>query len=532
MQNYAPSQDLGPEVAEHEERIPLSQFLQVFRRYRIAIGVSLAAILGALILLLVPYVLLQPARRITTMNFHLQFAGADNGKYPNGTTFSTADILANPVLLAVYKANRLEDYIPFSEFSRSVFILETSRAYENLNREYELKLRDPKLTTIDRERIEREYRDKLAGLGKLDHSINFVAPTRVRNIPTPVIRKALGDILSQWAAQAERDKRVFQFAVPVLSANILRRPVTDESFFRRLLLLRHRLAVLIANIEGLETAVPAAAIVRAGAERISLAEIRLDLQDIGRYDIDPLIAVAHTAGLTGTRESAMRVLQAQLEFDRRALSAARARETALRNAFQTYEAGAARAPESDRPNAPASSGAVAENGDAITAQLGESFLDRIVDLSNRSADREYRQQLITDMRNAALEVAPLEAIVAYDESLIAQLQTSAFGADRATAADVQRRWTEITSRVENAVRQMNAIYAEASQQMNAETELYRITSPAATRVERPTSHARLLLIALLVVVGSIPLILAGCLLHDRLTSTSAERALRTSEAAV
>lgn len=531
--NNVPPGELAPEPVESYDRLPLAEWFQTLRRYRHVILTSLAAVAALCVVAIVTYILMQPSRRITSMQFHLQFDGADAGRYPNGTTFSTADIVSSPVLLAVYKANNLQDYMSFSAFSRSVFILETSRAYQNLNAEFETKLREPKLTTVDRERLEREYRDKLRGLGKFDHSINFVAPATVRHIPPRVVRKALGDILSEWAAQAQRDKRVLQFAIPVLSTNILRRPVHDESFFRRLLLLRQRLTALIANIDALQITVPGVSVIRADADRVSLPEIRLELQDIGRYDIDPLIAQAQAAGLTGSRDSALRVLQAQLEYDRRLLAASRARETALRNAFVTYEAGtlARREGHVEAPQEPAGSEAPrATPGEGVTTQLGDAFLDRIVDLTNRSADREYRQQLINDIRDAALAVAPHEATVAYDESLIEQVRSAGFGSDPQAAADVQRRWTELTARIQNAIRQMNTIYTLASQQINADTEMYRITSPAVTTVERPIDFTRLFLLGLLLLVLSVPLILAGCVLHDRLTDVSGERAVRATEA--
>lgn len=89
--------------------------------------------------------LLFPVERTTSQSLRLDFAGAGGGYYPNGTAFSVADIVSEQVLNRVYAQNRLSDFVSFEEFSRSVWLLQANRPYEELAAEYQERLADPKL---------------------------------------------------------------------------------------------------------------------------------------------------------------------------------------------------------------------------------------------------------------------------------------------------------------------------------------------------------------------------------------------------
>ena len=54
-----------------------------------------------------------PTDLFGTVHFRVLFDGADQGEYPNGTPFSSAEIVATPVLEQVFAANDLQRYHGF-----------------------------------------------------------------------------------------------------------------------------------------------------------------------------------------------------------------------------------------------------------------------------------------------------------------------------------------------------------------------------------------------------------------------------------
>src|SRR6266851_5651403 len=149
---------LGHEIlAEPEPPISLSHFAHVIRNYRPIILLSLAGVAFAFLIVALAMSLFGPAERITTQIFRLDFAGAGQGEYPNKTKFNIADIINGPTLNRVWRDDHLGDYISFGNFSRSVFVLESNKQYDQLAAEYQAKLADPKLSPVDRERLQKEY---------------------------------------------------------------------------------------------------------------------------------------------------------------------------------------------------------------------------------------------------------------------------------------------------------------------------------------------------------------------------------------
>jgi len=459
-----------------------------------------------------------PSRQITTLPFHLEFEGAAMGKYPNGLKFSTADITATPVLLKVYDDNGLKQFTTFASFSRSVFVLESNRAFERLAAEYQSKLADPKLTPMDRERIEKEYEQKRDSISKSDYAINYVR-TDGGTLPPSILHKVLVDVLSTWARQAAVEKRVLQYRVDVLTTKILDRALLDgNDYFTALTILRNKINDVLSNAVQISK-IPGTELIRTPTDHASLSEIRIQLQDVIRFQVEPLIMTARSSGYVQDPVRSLQILEAQLSFDQRWRDSARARESALRNALTTYQQdNTARVAESVPPLGRPATNTTAQQqqpSDTVT-QVNESFLDRVIDLANRNADREYRQHMVDEIRGAALDVVPAESAVAYDTELINAFRSQPSGAyNPAAAAAIRSRFENSLQTVVTAINQLNEIYTLASRQLNPVTELYGLSGPMTTRTERAISLSYLALYGLLVLFLSLPLIVIGSLLHNR-----------------
>ncbi|HXG58102.1 MAG TPA: hypothetical protein VNL91_03695 [Thermoanaerobaculia bacterium] len=460
------------------------------------------------ILAVVAY-LFGPARQTTSLPFRLSFEGAAQGTYPNGRKFSPAEITDAQILFDVYNRNGLGDFIDYPTFSRSVFVLESNREYDQLVAEYQAKLSDPRLTPVDRERLSKEFEMKRASLSKSDYSINFVQRDSTKRVPPSVVEKVLRDTLSTWAEDATARKQVLKYSVPVLSGNVLETAALDtHGPIVALVMLRNRVNDLIANIHALKR-IPGALIARTAKRRASLDEIQLRLEDIVRFQIEPLIVTANSGGLLRDRQGTLRVLEAQIVFDRDRLRLQRAREAAHREALLAY----------GRKEGPATgNGAERTRGEGdretVMPQISDTFLERLMTLVNSDADREYRQRLVEDIRAASLDVIPAELAVAYDEHLIELVRRGGNGAT-VDAETFRAQWKEAVAGVTDALAEVNEIYLVASRQLNPNTELYTVPAPSTHRVERSVSWRRLGLIGIVVLLLAIPVVIGLALLHNR-----------------
>ena len=153
-------------------------------------------------------------------------------------------------------------------------------------------------------------------------------------------------------------------------------------------------------------------------------------------------------------------------------------------------------------------------------QLSDSFLDRLIDLTNQRNDIEYRQELVDDIKEASLAVLPYEQEVAYYEQLLSQMRGLGSSAQDTNAA-VRQETASILESVEHAIRDANAIYDQMSLNLNPSTVLYTVTSPPLARIERGLSLRRIALWGILVFLISIPLVLGGVLLAARIREDEA-----------
>src|SRR5947209_14565326 len=129
-------------VDDYSPDEPASFSLQQLRRYaNVIVFSTVAAAVAYTIIALLVY-LLAPSQRLTMQTFRLDFAGAAVGKYPNGSKFNPAEIVAVPTLSRIYAANQLSRYVSFDDFSRSVFVLEANPEYEKLVEDYRSRLSD------------------------------------------------------------------------------------------------------------------------------------------------------------------------------------------------------------------------------------------------------------------------------------------------------------------------------------------------------------------------------------------------------
>lgn len=494
--------------------VSVSRLFHTLRAYLPAILLSVAAVMIAYLLIAIAAYLLAPKQHVTRQSFRLDFEGADEGRYPNGTRFSSAEVVSTPVLLEVYRANELSRFTSFKAFTESVFVLESNAAFETLAAAYQARLADPKLTPVDRERIQREFEDKRASLAKNEYTLHLMRNEGTARIPDVVARKSLSDILTTWARKSVNEQHVLA-RVAVLTPKIIdETPVERTDLLVAIHVLRSKIERVRENIVSIAS-LPSAQLVRTSEpDGYSLGEIAMRLEDLVRFRLEPLMNEA--AGALQNPAAATRFLEAQLAYDKRALAAQQERAAAARDALQVYLAGdtpAFDAPPSANATAPRES-----SSGALAPQLDASFLDRLVALASDSRDREYRQSLVNAYREATLQTIPLEQSVAADEASLAVLRTGARSAD---PAGVRQQINGIRAEVRQLVADTNKIHAAVAELVNPSTQLYTSLGTPISRIERSLAARTLAVGAMIVLLASLSIAVIASLLHARMRQEEA-----------
>ena len=504
-----------PVADVYDDEISLKPLLKTLWSYRQVMSLAVAGVMGIFVVAMLAAYVSQAVERLGTLEFRLLFEGAGQGQYPNGTPFSSAEITSTPVLTEVFATNDLERYGSYEDFKNSIFVLQSNPELELLSYEYQAKLAASGLSPVDRAGIEEEFQTRRDSLTDPRFSLNFREDARVAEMPPSLVSKVLDDTLATWALQADERKGALRYNIPVFSKNILRRDLIEaEDYITGIDILRAQVRRIIANIDEIAT-LPGAAVIRLDAGRTSLAEIRVNLEDVLRFQIQPLVGMIRMTGLSRDPESLGRYIDDQLFQISLESAEAEKRVAAVQESLRAYMLQRGAVPQAG------AGGAIprpAPGGEAMMPQLGESFLDRLVEMSTMNSDIEYRQRLTDRIIQESVAVAALEREQAYYEDLsrsVTDLGPRSGRADRERElASVEAGFEGAFDQVVVAVDQVNAIYEELStHNLNPTTLLYTVTAPFTMRAERALSLRTAVLYGALVFMLSLFVVPLGCLAH-------------------
>lgn len=510
------------EWIEEESTISLREIASTLGRYKVPILLTIGILfllwaLGATVLLL-----RSPSERQAELPFRLEFKGAERGEYPNGTKFEATEILSAPVLLSVYNANQLDRYLPFSQFRSAVFVLQSNAALEQLIRQYRARLSEPRLSAVDRERLEAEFAEKKASIAQSDYSLVFSVPEKAPAIPRKLQAKVLSDLLHVWAEQTVQNKGVVLYDLSILSSGMFEQQSLDTyDYVIALDMLRSRIQRVIGNIDEL-LEIPGSKVVRStGPDSASLAELLVRLEDTLQFRVQPLLGLVLTDGISRSPSASIRFLETQLRFNEIERQEAERSAEAVRESLDAYVRQQQGGTSSERAATTREPFASSQGGTTIIPQLSDTFLQQIMDMASSDADLEYRQGLVNDLREESMKIVPLEAEAEYYRQLLASLrgfESRGRSADEAGVAEIRSQIASVTEDAIRITNQVNQIYREISQNLNPSTVLYSTTQPTFFTIERSVPLSRLLLAGVLILLLGTSAAVAGALIHHRITA--------------
>jgi len=346
------------------------------------------------------------------IRFRLMFDGAAAGTYPSGVPFSPQDVISMSVLNRVYQANHLDRHGTFDDFRQACMVsIMPSPSLLALDADYSDKLAKPRLTIVDRTQLETEYLEKRKILANsVEYVLNLdLSLPIMRSLTGTQREKVLRDILAAWADDVAVHKGAMQYQVTVLSEQMLPRDkLQEEDSLVAADMLRAAIAKVQKSLEEL-MALPGAKTYRLGGKGSALGDLRSQLESLLQFQLNPLIQTIARQGSAKEPQRMVLYLQGQIQDKSLACKEASDQVRALTDSLMGYlqqprgrsEVASA---ETDTTSAQRR---VEPFESAMIPQLGETFLDRLVELTSRSDEVRFRQSLserisIASMRQATL----------------------------------------------------------------------------------------------------------------------------------
>jgi hypothetical protein len=134
-------------------------------------------------------------------------------------------------------------------------------------------------------------------------------------------------------------------------------------------------------------------------------------------------------------------------------------------------------------------------------------------LLNQSADVQYRQRIVNEMRHVQNDMMPAQEAVRYDQEMLHDLTAPV--PPTASTADVTAEVENVRNDAKLLVQKVNDIYQVMSRNLNPETYLYSTTEAPTAYVLRSFTVKRLALMGIVVLLVSLPVIVFLCFMHNR-----------------
>jgi len=458
-----------------DEGIPIGAMIKVWWQRRLVLAVVVMTAVVVVGILGAGLYFGRPKAHQSVLTFRLLFKGVEQGTYPNGARFSPSDILSTAVLGQVFAQNDLSRFSKFDDFKNSMSVVVNNPALNQLKREYQDRLPARTLNSIERQNIEKEFAEKAAALKNAEFMLVISESSRLKQWPVTLASKVLTDTVRTWV-EYSRTNGVFQFDINMLSENVLPVNSTDDDYLVFVDQLRLAIHRSQGNIDSL-LRVPGADLLRVGSNNISLGELRVKLDDALKYRLSTIDSCIIQYGFYRNKELAEAYLREQM-FRLQLTSDEFKAQVATLETVQTNYASARNGQNAANAAVAPSQGAALGSGPMIT-QLSDSFIDRVMQLSERSSDVAFRQNLA----NRVIEIENKSAAIVTERKYYErQLQALSDKPAMTANSDSTRQWLDkrldgLLVEVKATMADMQVFYAELSRKELEPTSAYEVVGP-------------------------------------------------------
>ena len=328
--------------------------------------------------------------------FDLNFEGLSKGEFPNGSKFQMSDMTSNTVLGRVYRQNDLDEYgLKLDEFRRAVSVYPYAPNAEFIRLKYSARLADKSLSAAQVNDLENEMGRELNAARSSNVRLSLILPEE-QGLPNDVAEKVLLDISKVWADRAINEVGVLKPAVSVYSERIFNKERFENlDYLLGINLVLDSVNLVRGNIAAL-MAQPNATTLVDDETGFTLADLDKAIKDIADYDIRQIVDPIDELGIARNDEVVRLHYSRRISDLRREKTMWLERASAIREVLKGYNGDAAPAGEF-----------AASTQNNLVPQLGDAFLDRLLEVSRQGSDLEFRQKLTLEMlgfENKAIDV--------------------------------------------------------------------------------------------------------------------------------
>ena len=472
--------------------VDLKPYIQTLRAHRKTAFRFLLAAAALFIALSLFFLLLSPKERVTESRVRFLFEGAEEGKYPNGDLFSPLEPISTVVLQEVYVTNDLKRFLPYEEFKKGFTVLQRNLEREQLEADYKARLGDPKMTSVERDRLIREYRERVAALRSAEYSLIYSQEYALSTIPSETLRKVMVDVLSVWARNADLRKGALSYRISVFSPKMVaaQLAVKGGDPVIALDILRNHVQKVVRNIDQIMD-LPGAAFVEDDKEGEKLIDIRNRLVEMERFQINPLIGRVRSQGITRDHAGTISYLENQLFQLNLQRRAAQERVKLLESSLKSYL--------QERGSVSQGRGSASGNLSAVIPQVNADFFDKVMEIGQKTSDLEYRKSITERIIRAGEELVFLEKDARYYEEFLRLFQRRGLSrAGEAQIASCEAKYREIASQLFRSIQEINTIYGViAKQNLNPDSLLYTVVAPPFSTTRYALSKGKVLALCFL-----------------------------------
>jgi hypothetical protein len=534
--NPGPSREPLPEnFSDEGDVISLSPLWELICKYHRWLEVGLGILLVVGVGLLGALWLVLPKQSRATMDVSFVFPDASSAFYPNKLPFHPEDLLENVLLRRNFQINQVNRWMIYDDFKSSFSLRQAGQELLALGREFQGKLDDRKLTPVERQKLEEEFRSKLVKIPNTTYQIIWNQKGRsAQLIPTAEIEKILADIPRLWAQEFVEKKKVLLNSTQIPGKMVASSNLDESSFLLTELTDRIRALVVglneIKKLPGIYLASLPNGRNIADVDLKCLALLEGKLPKIRTQLLQSKATEANLKSL----ESAFTV-QLQARRDRAQISNQNVQSA--RATFQDYLAGRAGGglQKTKKPET-TSAGDKVPLGNA-NFQIGDAFFAKISEFLQNKDGNRYLYQLLENIRDARLASANDASAVLESQFIVDSLSEQ----NRGTKGDLFVSVTdkisakndslnEFSQTLTDGMNDINDIIAQAEQLRaitmenygNPQTAMYRIVVPVeATRSSFLTLRNAGLGLGAFVFVGMAGILLA-CWIFENVSQVAAK----------
>ena len=343
-----------------------------------------------------------PPTRVYLSQFHFTFPSAKSGRYPNNNPFTINEILDPAILGVVYDQLDLGKYeVDRNQFYGSFSIRPFVIAESDITDRFRQQMADRRLSFVERERLEQQLRMQLAQASRGAAELTYL-PQRRPVIPVAVGRAIVHRVPLVWSQLAIEKKGVLRIPGFSAAANVVDPDVVDRQPPPLAIVglveagerLDDRLTELMKT-SGVLT-------VRDSVSGKSIRDLERDIRDLQLFHINPLRAQLVQYRFDDGGPALQQIVERRInDIDVRAAGFAKQSE-AVGDAIAQFVQSTAGLRGRSVDRKPAEGGAA--SGGTTIPQVGETFIDRIIELTRKDREAEQDRTYLVERTQKQLDL--------------------------------------------------------------------------------------------------------------------------------